>query len=107
MTLKETEKLLHYMNAVIMFKMMHSHGIINKKDLRICKETILKKYKPPYDPYEDELKKVNVHLKAKNKIKCPQKLKIEQKCPLYNFVSKLGVHFKNGADALASASFFC
>lgn len=47
MTPEETERQLHYMNAVIMFKMMHSRGIINKKELRLCKEEMLKKYKPP------------------------------------------------------------
>ena len=31
MTPEETERQLHYMNAVIMFKQMHSRGIINKK----------------------------------------------------------------------------
>ena len=35
---EETERQLHYMNAVIMFKMMHSRGIINEKELQLCKE---------------------------------------------------------------------
>lgn len=55
MTSEETERLLHYMNAVIMFKMMHSGGIINEKELHLCKEEMLKKYKPPLDPYKDEV----------------------------------------------------
>ncbi len=55
MTLEETEKQLHYMNAVIMFKVMHSRGIINEKELHLCKEEMLKKYKPPFDPYKDEV----------------------------------------------------
>ena len=55
MTLEETERLLNYMNAVIMFKEMHSRGIINKKELHLCKEEMLKKYKPPLDPYKDEV----------------------------------------------------
>ena len=55
MTLEETERQLHYMNAVIMFKMMHSRGIINKKELHLCKEEMLKKYNPPLDPYKDEV----------------------------------------------------
>ncbi len=54
-TLEETERQLHYMNAIIMFKMVHSHGIINEKELHLCKEEMLKKYKPPLDPYKDEL----------------------------------------------------
>lgn len=55
MALEETERQLHYMHAVIMFKQMHSRGIINEKELRLCKEEMLKKYKPPLDPYKDEL----------------------------------------------------
>ena len=55
MTLEETERQLHYMHAVIMFKEMHSGGIINEKELHLCKEEMLKKYKPPLDPYKDEL----------------------------------------------------
>ena len=55
MTPEETERQLHYMNAVIMFKMMHSRGIINEKELHLCKEEMLKKYKPPLDPYKDEV----------------------------------------------------
>ena len=55
MTLEETERQLHYMNAVIMFKQMHSHGIINEKELHLCKAEMLKKYKPPLDPYKDEV----------------------------------------------------
>lgn len=55
MTLEETERLLHYMNAVIMFKLMHSRGIINEKELHLCKDEMLKKYKPPLDTYKDEL----------------------------------------------------
>lgn len=55
MTLEETERQLQYMNAAIMFKMMHSRGIINKKELHLCKEGMLKKYKPPFDPYKDEV----------------------------------------------------
>ena len=55
MTPEETERQLHYMNAVIMFKMMHSLGIINENELHLCKEAMLKKYKPPLDPYKDEV----------------------------------------------------
>ena len=55
MSPEETERLLHYMNAVIMFKVMYSRGIINEKELRLCKEEMLKKYKPPLDPYKDEV----------------------------------------------------
>ncbi len=55
MTPEETERQLQYMNAVIMFKLMHSRGIINEKELRLCKEEMLKKYKPPFDPYKDEV----------------------------------------------------
>ena len=55
MTLEETERQLQYMNAVIMFKLMHSRGIINNKELHLCKEEMLKKYKPPLDPYKDEV----------------------------------------------------
>lgn len=55
MTPEETERQLHYMNAVIMFKQMHSRGIINKKELHLCKAEMLKKYKPPLDPYKDEV----------------------------------------------------
>ena len=55
MTLEETERQLHYMNAVIMFKQMHSREIINEKELHLCKEEMLKKYKPPLDPYKDEV----------------------------------------------------
>ena len=55
MTPEETERQLHYMNAVIMFKQMYSRGIINGKELNLCKEEILKKYKPPLDPYKDEV----------------------------------------------------
>ncbi len=55
MTSEETERQLHYMNAVIMFKQMHSRGIINEKELHLCKEEMLKKYKPPLDPYKDEV----------------------------------------------------
>ena len=54
MTPEETERLLHYMNAVIMFKVMRSRGIISEKELNLCKEEMLKKYKPPLDPYKDE-----------------------------------------------------
>ena len=54
MTPEETEIQLHYMNAVVMFKVMHSRGI-NEKELRLCKEEMLKKYKPPLDPYKDEV----------------------------------------------------
>ena len=54
-TPEETERLLHYMNAVIMFKQMHSRGIINKKELHLCKEEMLKKYKLPLDPCKDEV----------------------------------------------------
>ena len=43
MTLEETERQLHYMNTVIMFKVMHSRGIINEEELRLCKEEMLKK----------------------------------------------------------------
>ena len=46
MTSEETERQLQYMNAVIMFKVMHSCGIINEKELHLCKEEMLKKYKP-------------------------------------------------------------
>ena len=52
---EETERQLLYMNAVIMFKMMHSRGIINEKELQLCKGEMLKKYKPPHDPYKDEV----------------------------------------------------
>ena len=52
---EETERQLHYMNAVIMFKQMHSRGIINEKELHLCKAEMLKKYKPPLDPYKDEV----------------------------------------------------
>ena len=55
MTLEETERQLHYMNAVIMFKQMHSRGIINEKELYLCMEGMLKKYKPPLDPYKYEV----------------------------------------------------
>ena len=55
MTPEETERQLLYMNAVIMFKQMHSRGIINEKELHLCKEEMLKKYKPPLDPYKDEV----------------------------------------------------
>ena len=55
MTLEETERQLQYMNAVIMFKLMHSRGTINEKELHLCKDEMLKKYKPPLDPYKDEL----------------------------------------------------
>lgn len=55
MTLKETERQLQYINAVIMFKQMNSRGIINEEELRLCKEEMLKKYKPPLDPYKDEV----------------------------------------------------
>ena len=52
---EETERQLHYMNAVIMFKVMYSRGIINEKELHLCKAEMLKKYKPPLDPYKDEV----------------------------------------------------
>ena len=55
MTSEETERQLRYMNAVIMFKQMHSRGIINEKELHLCKEEMLKKYKPPLDLYKDEV----------------------------------------------------
>ena len=55
MTLEETERQLHYMHAVIIFKLMPSRGIINEKELYVCKEEMLKKYKPPLDPYKDEV----------------------------------------------------
>ena len=55
MTPEETERQFHYMNAVIMFKMMHSRGIINENELHLCKEEMLKKYKSPLDPYKDEV----------------------------------------------------
>lgn len=55
MTPEETERLLHYMNAVVMLKVMHSRDIINKKELHLCKDEMLKKYKPPLDPYKDEV----------------------------------------------------
>ena len=55
MTPEETERQLQYMNAVIMFKEMHSRGIINEQELHLCKEKKLKKYKPPLDPYKDEV----------------------------------------------------
>ena len=55
MNTEETERQLHYMNAVIMFKVMHSRGIINEKELHLCKEEMQKKYKPPLDPYKDEV----------------------------------------------------
>ena len=55
MNTEKTEKLLHYMNAVIMFKLLHSRGIINEKELHLCKEELLKKYKLPLDPYKDEV----------------------------------------------------
>lgn len=55
MTPEETERQLHYMNAVIMFKMTYSRGIINEKELQLCKEEMLKKYKPSLDPYKDEV----------------------------------------------------
>ena len=55
MTLEETKRQLHYMNAVIMFKVMHSRGIISEKELHLCKAEMLKKYKPPLDPYKDEV----------------------------------------------------
>ena len=35
---EETERQLQYMNAVIMFKLMHSRGIINEKELHLCKD---------------------------------------------------------------------
>ncbi|MBR2411388.1 MAG: hypothetical protein IKB08_06650 [Clostridia bacterium] len=52
---EETERQFHYMNAVIMFKVMRSRGIISEKELDLCKEEMLKKYKPPLDPYKDEV----------------------------------------------------
>ena len=55
MTLEETERQLRYMNAVIIFKLMHSRGIINENELHLCKDEMLKKYKPPLDPYKDEV----------------------------------------------------
>lgn len=55
MNTEETERLLHYMNAVIRFKVMHSRSIINEKELHLCKEEMLKKYKPPLGPYKDEV----------------------------------------------------
>ena len=55
MNTEETERQLHYMNTVIMFKMMHSRGIINEKELHLCKKEMLKKYKPPLDPYKEEV----------------------------------------------------
>ena len=55
MTLEVTERQLQYMNAVIMFNEMHSRGIINEQELHLCKEEMLKKYKPPLDPYKDEV----------------------------------------------------
>ncbi len=55
MTPEETERQLHYMNAVVMFKVMHFRGIINENELHLCKEEMLKKYKPPLDPYKDEV----------------------------------------------------
>ena len=55
MTPEETERQLHYMNAVIMFKVMSSRGIINEKELHLCKAEMLKKYNPPLDPYKDEV----------------------------------------------------
>ena len=55
MTPEETERQLQYMNTVIMFKQMHSRGIINEEELRLCKEEMLKKYNPPLDPYKDEV----------------------------------------------------
>ena len=55
MNTEETERQLHYMNAVIMFKMMRSRGIINDKELHFCKVEMLKKYKTPFDPYKDEV----------------------------------------------------
>mgnify|MGYP003303974714 CR=1 FL=1 len=33
MNTEETERQLHYMNAVIMFKVIHSRGIINEKEV--------------------------------------------------------------------------
>ena len=55
MTPEETERQPQYMNAVIMFKKMNSRGIINEKELHLCKEEMLKKCKPPLDPYKDEV----------------------------------------------------
>ena len=55
MTPEETERRLHYMNAVIMFKLMHSRGIINENELYLCKEKMLKKYTPPLDLHKDEV----------------------------------------------------
>ena len=55
MTPEETERQLQYMNAVVMFKVMRSRGIINEKELHLCKVQMLKKYKPPLDPYKDEV----------------------------------------------------
>ena len=55
MNTEETERQLHYMNAVIMFKMMRSRGIINDKELHFCNVEMLKKYKTPFDPYKDEV----------------------------------------------------
>ena len=55
MTPEETERQLHYMNAVIMFKQMYSRGIVNEKELHLCKEEMLKNHKPPLDPYKDEM----------------------------------------------------
>lgn len=56
MTPEEIERQLHYMNAIIMFRVMHSRGIINDKELHLCKQEMLKKYKLPLDPYRDEMK---------------------------------------------------
>ena len=52
---EEPQRQLHYKKAVIMFKVMHSRGIISEKELHLCKEEMLKKYKPPLNPYKDEV----------------------------------------------------
>ena len=57
MTHEETERQLYYMNAVVMFKVMHTRGIINENELHLCKAEMLKKYTPPLDPYKDEVLK--------------------------------------------------
>ena len=55
MTPEETKRQLQYMNAVIIFKHMHSRGVINERELLLCKEEMLKKYKPHLDPCKDDV----------------------------------------------------
>ena len=62
MTPEETERQLHYMNAVIMFKVMHSRGIINEKELHLCKEEMLKNTPQKYQNNEGCQNKAKVSI---------------------------------------------